>query len=176
MKKALLFSLRHSEGAVGFRFTTRGKKAQVTKTGDFLTGSCDFWFSNHVCRLEERMTLVFSVCNSDLWTCLLPMATVLEHVTVCCCYGTMRTSWRTSTVSSSLPSRYVCTSWTVHISSNVSLVPRLFPEFISPEDKIRAWSGNGATLISLSSFHLLNNWINDRGSHLTRWCTSERRW
>ena len=33
-KKALLFSLRHSEGAVGFRSTTRGKKTQVTKTGD----------------------------------------------------------------------------------------------------------------------------------------------
>ena len=44
------------------------------------------------------------------------------------------------------------------------------------EDKIRAWSGNGATVISLSSFYLLNNLINDRGSHLTRWCTSERRW
>ena len=40
--KESILSLRHPEGAVGFRPATRGKKTEITKTGDFLTGSCDF--------------------------------------------------------------------------------------------------------------------------------------
>ena len=35
--KESILSLRHPEGAVGFRPATRGEKTEITKTGDFLT-------------------------------------------------------------------------------------------------------------------------------------------